>query len=181
MESAFFRQEELENTAHGVWFALEITARPCSEATGRSKSMLGRAYMLEPGFFVFGSTRKYRPAADFLDIPFEMIARACSAATGCSKSHRPSCSKLLLGRDREPSGARNHCSGVLRSHLAPEIAAQAGFLVFDRTFVFLRDSCRNHMTSNCALRRAVLCKTSQASSGAICRSSKEDLIICLVV
>ena len=42
-------------------------------------------------------------------------------------------SKSLLGRARQPLGAGNHCSGVLRSHLALEIAARASFFVFDST------------------------------------------------
>ena len=42
-------------------------------------------------------------------------------------------SKSLLGHAQQPLGARNHCSGVLRRHIAPEIDARPGFLVFDRT------------------------------------------------
>ena len=33
----------------------------------------------------------------------------------------------------QPLGVRNHCSGMLRRHLALEIATRAGFFVLDRT------------------------------------------------
>ena len=76
----------------------------------------------------------------------EITARACFEATWCSKSLLEHTSleniapatlchtfrsESLLRRARHPLGARNHCSEVLRSHLAFEVAAVAGFFVFD--------------------------------------------------
>ena len=52
---------------------------------------------------------------------------------GSTRKHRTGWalrSKSRLGHARQPL-ARNHCSGVLRSHLALEIVAQAGFLAFE--------------------------------------------------
>ena len=57
----------------------------------------------------------------------------CSAEPSKTLHRRCFCSKSLLGRVRQPLGARNHCSGVLRSHLVLKIAARAGFFVFDST------------------------------------------------
>ena len=42
-------------------------------------------------------------------------------------------SKPLLDCARQPLGVRNHCSGVIRSHSALEIAARASFFVFDNS------------------------------------------------
>ena len=42
-------------------------------------------------------------------------------------------SNSLLEGDRQPVGARNHSSGLLRSHLALEIAARASYFVCDST------------------------------------------------
>ena len=69
------RPEEAETvgqhskTPHTACFALEMTARPCSAATGRSKSLLGRAAVplgarnhRSSALLVFGSTRKCRPS-----------------------------------------------------------------------------------------------------------------------
>ena len=86
--------------------------------------------------------RRHCAGAAFLCIAVGIAYRACLAATGRSKS--------LLGRARQPLGARNQCSGVLRSHLALEVAARAGFSVFGTTrkhhpsLVFVAQTVRNH-------------------------------------
>jgi hypothetical protein len=59
---------------------------------------------------------------------------------------------VRIGRAPQPLGARNHCSGVPRRHLALEITARNPF--------------RDRSASNSALLRAVPCATSQAPSGA---------------
>ena len=92
-------------TPHRACFALEITARPRSAATGRSKSLLGRA--AEPL-----GVRNHRSSTLFR-----------------VRQH----SKSLLGRAPQPPAARNRCSGVPRSLLAFEITARARFFVFGNT------------------------------------------------
>ena len=125
-------------------WALEITARACREATWRSKS---------PHEHAFSCPATLENAAPAL------LLRAFR-------------SNLRLGRARQPQGAQNHCSGVLRSSLALGTAARASVAGFDNTFVFLAESpFRNRPASNSALLRAVPCATSQSPSGAICESS----------
>ena len=84
--------------------AFEIIARTCFEATQHSKSLLKQTF-----FF-------HRIGKPLIGIDFR-------------KLH----SESVIGRVRQPWCARNHCSSVLRSHLAFEIAARAGFFVFGST------------------------------------------------
>jgi hypothetical protein len=67
-----------------------------------------------------------------------------------TRKHTQSALCARIGRAPQPLGARNHCSGVPRSHSALEITARNPF----------RDA------SSSALLRAVPCATSQALSGA---------------
>ena len=67
-------------------------------------------------------------------------------------------SKSLLGRARRPLGARNHCSDVLRSHLALEIAARPSLFPFDSTFVFPSKSFSKSLSFKlCPASSCVLC------------------------
>ena len=85
-------------TSHSACFALDITARPRSAATGRSKSLLGRVS---------------NPRSDRNRYP-NVVFRAVHSTS-------------LPGRARQSWGARKHGSRMLRSHLAPENAARASF------------------------------------------------------
>ena len=127
---------------------LQIIARACSAASGRSKSLLGRASKALSARNRCSSRNlgirqhsKTPPLRYFSYIPLDINARACSAATG----------------------RRKHGSGVLRRHLAPEIAVRASFMVFHRACVFLRTLFRNRCAWNCALLQAVLRAIAQAS------------------
>ena len=81
-------------------------------------------------------------------------------------------SKSLLGCAWQPLGARNHCSGALRRHLAIEIAARAGFFVFDST----RQQCPSAAFSHKPLEITV--RASSAATGRskspLGRASKPD-------
>ena len=64
------------------------------------------------------------------------------------------CSKSLLGRSRQPLRARVHCSGILRSNLALEFTARAGFLFWTLCSRSLRGRARSHWAfdrSSCVL------------------------------
>ena len=77
-----------------------------------------------------------------------MTMRPCPAQTSAWRCFSAHCPKSLLGRAaRQRLGARSHCSGVLRSHLVLEIAARAGFLLFDST----RKLCTSAAFSNTPL------------------------------
>ena len=98
--------------------ALEITARPCSAASGRSKSLLGRAS---------------KPPCNRNRCPSSLLGIRQHYNTAPALLFHTSRLKSLLGRARQPLGVQNHCSRVLRSHLAVEIADRASYFVFDST------------------------------------------------
>ena len=148
-----------------------------NHCSGTLRSHLALEIAARAGFFFFDGTRKHRTGVVFSHFAFESTARACSAATGCAKSLLGRASKPLSARNRcasrllcirqhsktphqrcfFPHSARNHCSGVLRSHLALEIIARAGFFLFDSTFVFPSKSLSKSLcfelriASSCAL------------------------------
>ena len=131
--------QHLKNTAQGVRCArnhcsavlgaLEKTARACFVAAQHSKSLLEQA-------FLYSTTIENATPALFF---------------------RTLCWKSLHGRAWLPHCARNHLKGVLRSHVALEIAALTSFFVFDSTFVFPSKSISTSLcfelciASSCAL------------------------------
>ena len=130
-------------TPHRTCFALETTARPCSAATGRSKSLLGRA--AKPlGARNHRSSTHFRVRQHLENAAPAMLFRTFR-------------SNLRLGRARQPLGAQNRCSGVLRSNVALGTAARASVAGFDNTFVFLAESLSKSLcfefgiASSCAL------------------------------
>ena len=71
-----------------------------------------------------------------LNPPLEIGARKGTNHADSTRKHRTGRalrSKSLLGPAPQPLGARNHCSGVPRSHLALEITARARLFVFGNT------------------------------------------------
>ena len=89
---------EPPKTLHRACFALEITARLCSAATGHSKSLLARAA---------------KPSHTF-----EITAQGSCLSSNSTRKH---CTGAVFVRRR----ARNHCSGVLGRHRPFEILARA--------------------------------------------------------
>ena len=78
------------------------------------------------------------------------------AAFGARRALR---SKSLLGRARQPLGARNQVSGALQSHSALEIAARADFFVFYSA----RKHCPTDVFSHSALK--ITARACSAGSG----------------
>ena len=79
-----------------------------------------------------------------------------------SKQTRMLHSSSFLGHARQPLGARNHSSGVLRNCLAIEIIARTDFVLLRENFHISLCFVRDRSISNCALLRAVPSATSQA-------------------
>ena len=119
--------------------ALEIIARPCFAATGRSKRLLKCASKplcaRNHCSCLFESMQNIKPSL-FLHLPLAITDRACSAAIERSKS--------LFGRASKPLGARNRWSRkffLIRSHfrfvceISSEIALLRSVHCSDRCFV----------------------------------------------
>ena len=131
----------------------------CLAAIGRSRSLLGRAPKLSAR--IHYSSRHFSTALEN------------TALAICFHTLRV---KSLLGLARQPLGARNHCSGVLRSHLASEIAAHEASLSWTQLESTQPQGARRHcsgvLRSHSALQRFMVFESSfshsQSPSKSLC-------------